>query len=277
FNELKTDSYLIHIGEGTDQEARDELEDLRTVTTVDGCLHDPRTVIVHGTAFTEAEFDILAAAGMGLTWSPSSNVFLYGLGTDLTKTTDIPLALSKGITVALSPDWSMGGSQNLLDELRFADLVDNSEWSNTLAPDFLVAMVTSQAADLLALEDQIGSLAVGMKADVVVLGGDENLPYASVLAATPDKIRLVFVGGDALYGDDQLEPLAPASPGCEAIAICGRDKFVCVAIDGGTSSNKWGQTLAEIETALNQELTAYDAQMLTQWSFAPIAPLVKCQ
>ncbi len=277
FNELKTDSYLIHIGEGTDQEARDELENLRTVTTVDGCLHDPRTVIVHGTAFTAAEFDVMAAAGMGLSWSPSSNVFLYGSGLDLTKTTDIPLALSKGITVALSPDWSMGGSQNLLDELRFADLVDNSEWSNTLAPDFLVAMVTTHAAELLALEDQIGSLQVGMKADVVVLGGDENQPYASVLAATPDKVRLVFVGGDALYGDDQLEPLAPASPGCEAIDICSRDKFVCVATDGGTTSNKWGQTLAEIETALNTELAAYDAQGVTQWSFAPIAPLVKCQ
>jgi len=276
FATLKTDAYLIHIGEGVDQDSRDELEDLRTVTTVDGCLHDPRTVIVHGTAFTEAEFDVMAAAGMNLIWSPSSNVFLYGSGTDLTKTTDIPLALSKGITVALSPDWSMGGSQNLLDELRFADLVDNSQWSNTLDAETLTEMVTSTAAELLALEDQIGSLEVGMKADVVVIGGDPNLPYESVLAATPARVRLTFVGGDALYGDEQLEPLGPQSPACELIDICGQSKFICVAIEGGTTSNKWGQSLAEIDAILNQELASYDAQMLTQWAFAPIAPLVKC-
>ena len=276
FNDLDTDAYLVHLGEGVDQNARDELEDLRTVTTVDGCLHEPRTVVVHGTAFTEAEFDIMAAAGMGLTWSPSSNVFLYGSGTDFTKTTDIPLALSKGITVALSPDWSMGGSQNLLDELRFADQVDNIQWSNTLGAKMLTEMVTSTAAEVLALADQIGSLEVGMKADVVVIGGDENHPYESVLAATPARVRLVFVGGDALYGDGQLEPLAPQSPGCEAIDVCTRSKFLCVAIGGGTSSNKWGQTLAEIDAILNQAIADYDALDLTQWDFAPITPLVKC-
>jgi len=276
FAQLKTDAYLIHLGEGIDQNARDELEDLRTVTTQVGCLHDPRTVVVHGTAFTDAEFSTMAAAGMGLTWSPSSNVFLYGGGTDMSKTTDVPLALSKGITVALSPDWSMGGSQNLLDELRFARTVDNSQWGGQLSDQLLVEMVTSNAADLLALADRIGSLTAGMAADVTVIGGDPAQPYASVLAATPRRVRMVFVGGHMLYGDSQLEPIAPASPGCEAIDICGRSKIVCLAADGGTVSNKWGQTLAEVEAALNTGLSDYDALDLSAWDFAPIAPLVKC-
>ena len=131
FVDMDTDAYVIHIAEGTNQSARDELEDLRTVTTQDGCLHDPRTTIVHGTAFNDPEFQVVADAGMGISWSPRSNVFLYGSGTDLTKTTDIPLALSKGITVAISPDWSIGGSENLLAEMRFADLVDNSQWATS--------------------------------------------------------------------------------------------------------------------------------------------------
>jgi hypothetical protein len=271
-----TDAYLIHVGEGVDFNARDELEDLRTITTVDGCLHDPRTTVVHGTAFGEAEFDIMANAGMTLSWSPRSNVFLYGGGTDMSKTTNVPLALSKGLLVGLSPDWALGGGQNLLEELRFADQVDANQWGDALSPQMLAEMVTRNAAELLSLGDQIGSLTVGLKADITVFGGDPEAPYASLLAATPSRVRLVIVDGVPLYGDDQLLPLAPASPGCEAIDICGRAKFLCVAIDGGDASNKWGQTYAEILSVLSQELEAYDALDLSAWDFAPISPLVRC-
>jgi len=276
FADMDTDAYVVHIGEGTNQSARDELEDLRTVTTTDGCLHDPRTTIVHGTAFLDAEFEVVANAGMGLSWSPRSNVFLYGGGTDLSKTTDIPLALSKGITVALSPDWSIGGSENLLAEMRFADTVDGDQWGDQLTPQDLVEMTTIRAAELLNLDDQIGALEVGMKADVTVIGGDTALPYASIVAATPRQVRMVYVDGRLHYGDDQLEPIAPQSPGCEMIDICGRAKFVCVAREGGTSSNLWGQTLAEIQASLEQAIADYDAMDLSQWDFAPIAPLTTC-
>ena len=63
----------------------------------------------------------MAADGMSLMWSPRSNVFLYGGGDgpDARPRTCRSRA-SKGINVALAPDWSIGGSQNLLDELRFA-------------------------------------------------------------------------------------------------------------------------------------------------------------
>lgn len=272
-----THAYLIHLGEGVDATALDEFEDLYTVTTTDGCLYDPKTAIVHGTAFGATEFSTMATNGMGLSWSPASNVFLYGGGTDLTKTTDIPAALTAGIAVAVSPDWSIGGSQNLLDELRYADLVDNTEWSDTLSPEDLVQMATSNAAELLALEDQIGSLAVGMKADVMVVSGDQDAPYDAILAATPAEVALTIVDGKVLYGDDQLEPLAPSDPGCEAMDICGEDKFLCVAIAGGDSTNKFGQTFAEIETALSIELAAYDALDLSEWDFWPLTPIVGCE
>ena len=277
FADGDTNAYLIHVGEGVDFNALDELEDLRTVTTVDGCLHDPRTTVVHGTAFGEPEFDTMASNGMSLSWSPRSNVFLYGGGTDMTKTTDIPLALSKGLLVGLSPDWSLGGGQNLLEELRFADLVDANQWGDALTPQMLTEMVTRNAAEILSLGDQIGSLTVGLRADITVFGGDPAVPYTSLLAATQDRIRLVIIDGVPLYGDDQLLPLAPSSPGCEGIDICGRAKFLCVAIDGGDGSNKWGQTYAEILSTISQELEAYDALNLTAWDFAPISPLVRCQ
>jgi cytosine/adenosine deaminase-related metal-dependent hydrolase len=276
FGDGDTEAYLIHAGEGVDQSALGELASLETVTTEDGCLIDARTTVVHGTAFGAPQLDILAAAGMGISWSPRSNVFLYGSGTDLSKTTDVPLALSKGIRVALSPDWSLGGSQNLLDELRFASSVDEQEWGGMLSPEMLAQMVTNIPADLLALGDRLGTLAVGYRADVVVLGGNVAAPYQALLAATPRDIRLVFVDGIALYGDDQLAPLGPSSPACEAFDICTRAKFACVARPSAVAGDKLDQTFSEIESALATALESYDAMDLSQWDFSPLAPLVKC-
>ncbi|MBK7582057.1 MAG: hypothetical protein IPI67_17855 [Myxococcales bacterium] len=54
------------------------------------------------------------------------------------------------------------------------------------------------------------------------------------------------------------------------------DKFVCVAENGGTASNKPGQTYADIVNVISGELQSCDDQNLTQWDLSPIAPLVKC-
>jgi cytosine/adenosine deaminase-related metal-dependent hydrolase len=272
----KTDAYVIHCGEGVDASALKEFTKLGTSTTTAGCLYAPETTIVHGTAFGDAELTIMAEHGMSLVWSPRSNVFLYGGGTELGKTTNVPLALAKGINVALAPDWSIGGSQNLLDELRFADTVDNGVWGDVLSPKMLVDMVTVNAAKALGLSQTIGALKVGMQADVTVIAGDGAKPYDAVLAATPREVSLVVVNGVPLYGDAALVDLGPKSPGCEALEICGGAKFACVAEAGGTATNKLGQTLAEIKSTLETELGTYDAMNLSEWDFAPIAPLVKC-
>ena len=276
FAELKTEAYVIHVAEGVDQTARNEFNTLGTVTTVDGCLYDGKTTIVHGTALEGTQLDVMATHGMSLVWSPRSNVFLYGAGTDFTKTTNIPLALSKGLNVALAPDWSLGGSQNLLDELRFADLVDNNAWGDVLTPKMLTQMVTINAATALGLEATLGSIEPGKKADLMVIAGDSCDPYEALLAATPAEVKLVLVGGVALYGESGLKALGPAAPGCEDLDVCAASKFVCVAEAGGTSTNKFGQTLAEIQTALSGAIASYDALNLSAWKFAPITPLVRC-
>ena len=69
---------------------------------------------------------------MKLVWSPASNVFLYGA------TTNVPLARSLGVTVALAPDWSLGGGPTMLDELRFAQAWDAQHWNASLTARDLV-------------------------------------------------------------------------------------------------------------------------------------------
>ena len=273
----RTDAYVIHIAEGVDATARNEFAKLGTITSSAQCLYAPETTIVHGTALGDAELTTAAARGMTLVWSPRSNVFLYGGGSDRTKTANIPLAVAKGITIALAPDWSIGGSQNLLDELRFADQVDNTVWGDVLTPRMLADMVTINAARTLGLGNKLGSIEVGKKADLMVIGGDVAAPYDALLAARPRDVRLVLVGGVALYGDSQLGELGPPAPGCEALDICGAHKFACVAQQGGTATNKLGQTFGDLAGALDAGLRAYDALDLSPFDFAPLTPLVRCE
>lgn len=272
----KTDAYLIHIAEGVDDTARREFQKLYDVTTVDGCLFSPKTTIVHGTALEEPDFARMAAHGMSLVWSPRSNVFLYGHGTDLAKTTNIPAALELGITVALAPDWSIGGSQNILDEVRFADWVDSVVWADAITPKQLVEMVTKNPARILGLQDTLGRIAPGLEADLVVVTGDRTRPYDAILQASPKTVQLVLVGGEVLYGAADLRGLGRAEPGCDALDVCGVPKFACVAAPGGTPANRFGQSLADIRQTIETELRKYDDKNLTPWDFSPIAPLYKC-
>ena len=273
FGSGSTHAYLINIAEGTDATALNEFAQLATITTTDGCLLAPQTAIVHGTALGSTEFTTMAGAGMSLVWTPHSDVTLYG------QSANVPLAIGKGINVALGTSWSITGSHNLLDELRYADHVDNTVWGDVLTPFDLVQMATTHAAKTLGLDAVLGSIEAGKKADLTIVAGPPGAcvaPWSTLVNAHPADLSLVMVGGVPLYGDVSLQAAAPAVPGCEAVDVCGVAKFVCVAEAGGTVSNKFGQTLADITTTLTQDLAAYDAMNLTQWTFSPIAPLVDC-
>lgn len=269
FADGDTRAYLVHAGEGIDASALREWDQLGSASTDPGCLYDAKTTITHGTAFTSAQFDAMAAAGMKLTWSPASNVALYGT------TTDIPSALSAGVTVSLAPDWSMGGSQNMLDELRFANGWDDSVWGDQLSAQDLIVMSTINAAAVLGLDDQLGRIAVGMRADLAVFAGDPSRPYDAIVNATPRDVRLVMVGGESLFGDLSFEGAAPLWPGCEHVDICGVQKFLCAAT--WDTANKLDQTFEEIQAALEAALVELDQVTLDDgYSFAPPAPIFRC-
>ena len=264
-----TDAYVVHVGEGTDARSLGEFARLGTATTPDGCLYAPQTAITHGTAFTSVEFMQMAQAGMKLIWSPHSNVSLYG------QTADVPAALDAGVTIALAPDWSMGGSQNLLNELRFAAAWDDTHFADRLTSKDLVEMTTSHAAQALGVASMLGTLAPGYRADLAVFAGDVALPYDAILAARPKQVRLVMIDGVVLYGDSVLQAAGPVAPGCETLDVCGGAKFLCAATSATT--NKLDQTYAQIVAALGQALTDADALTTADgFTFAPLAPLVNC-
>ena len=267
----KTAAYLIHIGEGIDATALAEFTKLGTLTTTPGCLYAPQTAITHGTAFTATEFAAMKAKEMKLTWSPASNVALYG------KTTNIPAALDAGILVALAPDWSMGGSQNMLDELRFAKKYSDTNFAGRLTSQDLVTMATKNAAIILGLSDRIGTIKKGMLADIFAVRGPRTAPYDTVVGASAKDVALTMVGGQVLYGDTSFRAVGSGGASCEDFDSCGTPKFLCVAVPGKTT-DKLNQTYAQIHDILEAALKDIDVArpQAIGGNFAPVAPVVGC-
>ncbi len=267
----KTAAYLIHVGEGLDQAARDEFTKLGTITTTAGCLYAPQTAITHGTSFGATEFAQMKAKSMKLTWSPASNVALYGA------TTNIPMALDNGIVVALAPDWSMGGSQNMLDEIRFAKKFSDTNWAGRLKAQDIVTMATKNAAIILGLSDKIGTIKKGLLADVFVVRGPRATPYDAVVGASAKDVVLTMVGGKVLYGDNDLRAIASGGAACDDFDTCGSKKFLCAA-EPGAAPDKRNQTYAQIHDILEGAMKDIDMArpQAIGPNFSPIAPVVAC-
>jgi 5-methylthioadenosine/S-adenosylhomocysteine deaminase len=100
---------LFHVGEGKDAASRREFLMLKAR----GFLR-PGVTVIHGVGLREPDFREMAANGVGLVWSPKSNLELYGT------TADVASALAANVVIALAPDWSPSGSSGMLDELRVA-------------------------------------------------------------------------------------------------------------------------------------------------------------
>jgi len=194
-------------------------------------------------------------------------MFLYG------KTTSIDLArqVSPHLVVALAPDWSMGGSVNLIDELNYAAQLDKQLWGGILTTKDLVKMVTSEAAKAIEVQEQLGTIETGKLADLFVLSGDINDPYSALVYSRPTQVRLVMVNGQVLYGDSYLLPAASLTD-CETEVVCSSSRFICVK--ESSTSSKLNQSLSDIRGAISTALQTYDTQHGTKYS--PVAPLVKC-
>ena len=71
----KVRAFYIHLAEGRSDNERSR-EELDTLVELGGLTE--RTVIIHGTALSEAQLGDVKDAGASLVWSPQSNLRLYG-------------------------------------------------------------------------------------------------------------------------------------------------------------------------------------------------------
>jgi 5-methylthioadenosine/S-adenosylhomocysteine deaminase len=242
-------SLLIHIAEGGphDASAAREFEQLKGR----GLLR-PGVSLIHAVAVKPEGFAEMAAHGVGFIWSPRSNIELYG------DTANVAAAKTAGVTMALAPDWSPTGSDGLLGELNYASVWNQTQKPPPFTERDLVMMATANAAGLVNLSTQLGSLTAGHVADLIVLkpGAGDQDAYWTLAHSTPADMQLVIIGGAALYGDAAMMQQLSAKP-TEQLEICGAAKALAVS----------GKPFAETERVLDHAL---------QQQGRKLAPLAEC-
>jgi cytosine/adenosine deaminase-related metal-dependent hydrolase len=185
-------------------------------------------------------------AHVGLIWSPRSNIELYDA------TTDVSSAKNAGVKIALAPDWSPSGSDGMLEELKYAATWNASQVPPVFDDADLVKMVTVVPAQLAGADKQIGSIAEGFYADLLLLRKTGTNAYQALLHARPEDVRLVMVGGIPIYGDrDLMERLLPGRQ-LETIVLCGSPKAIYIEPQKGIpeSEKSFRQMSEELRTKL---------------------------
>jgi 5-methylthioadenosine/S-adenosylhomocysteine deaminase len=234
---------VVHLSEGanTDSSAHREFTMLDKEK-----LLQPGVAIIHGTAIRPQDFPDMAKSSVGLIWSPRSNDELYG------STTNIPVALTAGVAVALAPDWSPSGSAGMMQEMGYI-----ARRYPTFSSNDLVAMVTTTPAKLVRLDNFIGALTPGKYADFIVLNvkvdPQSPRPLDAVVNATIANISLVVVGGQPLYGDAAVLAQTPLPAGAklEPITVCGAQKVIYL---GESDAAPRHESLADITKLLDSAL-----------------------
>ncbi len=187
--------YLQHLSEGTDTTARGWFERLKIEE--DRWAVNDRLCAIHCTALHADDFRRLARGGATMVWSPLSNYLLYG------ETADIGSVKEAELPISLGSDWAPSGSKNLLGEIKVAWLASR-EHGGVFEPRELVEMITTNPARALKWEALLGSIEPGKLADLVVVDGQSDDAYLSLIHARESTITLVLIGGVPRVGQSRL-------------------------------------------------------------------------
>lgn len=165
--------------------------------------------LAHGVWVTDEDVSLMAESGVSVVHNPVSNL---SLGSGI-----MPLRrlLDAGVNVCLGTDGiSPCGSLNIFEAMKWTLLLhrlsstDYTQWPTCLE---ILKMATINGAKALGLGDQVGSLTVGKKADIVVLNPDavnyvplRNAGRQIVLSEHGSSVDTVIVNGQLLMEDREM-------------------------------------------------------------------------
>ena len=167
----------------------------------------PQLLMAHAIWLSDAEVSLVAERGTRVSHNPVSNL-TYATG--IARLRDL---LAAGIPVGLGTDGvPTNNSQNLWETMKFAMLIAKQREGDAEfgSAELAIELGTRGGARALGLEE-IGALAPGMKADLVLIDGNRaNLtPRATVVsnlvyAQDPSAVRTVLVGGRMVVDEGRV-------------------------------------------------------------------------
>ncbi len=165
-----------------------DLEHLHTVG-----LTGPRGVFFHAVWLSDREIALLAETGSKVIHCPVANAYLgYGIA-------PVTKMLAAGIPVGLGTDgaasytydlWQVGRAAGMLQKASHLD-------GEAITAEEILAMLTINGAKALGLDEQVGSLEVGKRADLIVI--DLNQPHLLTGARYVPKLVYAANGADVLH------------------------------------------------------------------------------
>ena len=170
----------------------------------------PNLLLIHAHWLESEEMDLLATHQVKVVDCPTACVTV-GMG-GFSRATQIEL-LKRGICVCLGCDQS--GASNTMDLLRvgqyFRVYQDILEDSSAVTPELILELLTINGAKALLWEDEIGSLEVGKRADLIIFDTQRpewvplHNPVSTIANATSgDAVKTVVIDGKIILLDGQF-------------------------------------------------------------------------
>ncbi|WGI16642.1 amidohydrolase [Methanonatronarchaeum sp. AMET-Sl] len=174
-------------------------------------LLNKNTVCAHAVHLTEKDIDLIANSGAIVSHNPTSNMKLAsGIA-------PIPELLSKDVSIALGTDGAASNnSLDLFSEMKLAALLHKSSKMDptTVPAEEALKMATINGAKAFGLEDSLGSIEVGKKADLVIIDSESpgmtprhNVISNLVYSTTNRDVETVIIDGDIVMINDEIQSL----------------------------------------------------------------------
>ena len=203
---------LIHVAEFPNEETRikDPTKATSPVEYLDeiGVL-DERVVIAHGIHLSEHDQVLLKEADAGISYNPMANA--KG-ATGIAPAWDMYRA---DMRIGLGTDGPMSSNQvDLWRTLSYAANMQRLKYSDRtiMIPEQVIEMATIGGAKALHMENEIGSLDVGKKADIIIVETQSaNMmpnydPYATlVYQANPSNVDMTIVNGKVIMENRNMQ------------------------------------------------------------------------
>ena len=169
----------------------------------------PGTVLAHSIYLSDEDIALIATSGAGIAHNPQSNMKL-----GISQAAPVAAALAAGIPVGLGTDGPASNNDlDMFDEMDAAAKVQKFMLGDpaALPAETVFHMATMGGARVLNLQDEIGSLEPGKRADIVLV--DTRRPGLTplyrvyshlVYAARGSDVTTVLVNGQVVVSDGQI-------------------------------------------------------------------------